>query len=78
MARFRATTFEINGGKWGLIDVHRNHITEVIYDDIEDVGAFFELIPVKKDNKVGFVNRTGTSITSLKYDDVEYKNDEDV
>lgn len=54
------------GNKHGYIDIHQNIIVPFEYNDIDPYNN--ELASVKKNNKYGFVNRSGKLIIPIQFD----------
>ena len=57
-------------GKWGLIDTQGKWVLAPTFTDI-GMYSVEGLLPVKVDDKYGYINYLGTPITDFKYDEVK-------
>lgn len=66
-------------GKWGLIDLKGNVVTQAKYDSIEGLGNKEGELLISKDGKYGVINTKGAVLVEAKYDyitgDGYYKDD---
>ncbi|OJJ20264.1 hypothetical protein BKI52_17510 [marine bacterium AO1-C] len=62
-------TWVLNKGKYGLIDLKGNKITEAVYDWAQKFNDGLAI--VKRNGKYGFVNKRGKEVTDIDYDFVE-------
>jgi len=66
-------------GKWGLITLNGNEISEIIYDDIKTLKGVENSIIVEKDGNIGLLNNKGIKIADTEYSQIfkfgeDYKN----
>lgn len=66
-------------GKWGLINLNGNEISDIIYDDIKTLKGVENSIIVEKDGNIGLLNSKGNKIADTIYSGIntfgeDYKN----
>lgn len=61
-------------GKYGLIDLDGNVITEAIYDNISSVTYKEGMLLVEQDEKLGIININGITVIDIEYDNITVDN----
>lgn len=61
-------------GKYGIIDLEGNEITEPIYDDISAVSYKEGMLLVKQGEKYGVINMNGIQVIDNEYDNIAVDN----
>lgn len=68
----------LRNGKYGLINMEGEEITEPIYDDISAVTYKEGMFLVEQDGKVGVINLNGVQVIDVEYDNITVDNYYDV
>ena len=61
-------------GKYGIVDLEGNEITEPIYDDISAVSYKEGMLLVKQGEKYGVINMNGIQVIDNEYDNIAVDN----
>ena len=61
-------------GKYGIIDLEGNEITEPIYDDISAMSYKEGMLLVKQGEKYGVINMNGIQVIDTEYDNIAVDN----
>lgn len=61
-------------GKYGLIDLDGNEITDAIYDSITAVTYKEGMFLVEQDEKLGVINLNGVTVIDVEYDNITVDN----
>ena len=68
----------LKDGKYGLISIDGEEITDPIYDNISAVNYKEGMLLVEQDGKVGIINLNGVQVIDVEYDSISVDNYYDV